>query len=94
MNNKKILFLGYNQHETHLINFLEKKGYLVKKYLQKELTIRDAISFKNIISFGYRKIIKKKILSKLTFPIINLHMSYLPYNRGSHPNYWSFVDKT
>ena len=21
-------------------------------------------------------------------------MSYLPYNRGSHPNFWSFIDKT
>ena len=21
-------------------------------------------------------------------------MSYLPYNKGSHPNYWSFIDKT
>ena len=27
-------------------------------------------------------------------PIINLHISYLPYNKGSHPNFWSFVEKT
>ena len=27
-------------------------------------------------------------------PIVNLHISYLPFNRGSHPNYWSFVENT
>ena len=25
---------------------------------------------------------------------MNLHLSYLPYNRGSHPIYWSIVEKT
>ena len=47
-----------------------------------------------ILSFGYNKIISKKILSKLPKPPINLHISYLPYNKGSHPNYWSFVENT
>ena len=26
--------------------------------------------------------------------IINLHISYLPYNKGAHPNFWSFADNT
>ena len=26
--------------------------------------------------------------------IINLHISYLPYNRGAYPNFWSFYDGT
>lgn len=26
--------------------------------------------------------------------IINLHISYLPWNRGSSPNIWSFIDDT
>lgn len=25
---------------------------------------------------------------------INLHISYLPWNRGSDPNLWSFIDNT
>ena len=25
---------------------------------------------------------------------INLHISYLPYNRGADPNFWSFIDGT
>ena len=47
-----------------------------------------------IISFGYRKIIKKNIIKKLNRPIINLHMSYLPHNRGVYPNLWSFINNT
>ena len=44
-----------------------------------------------IISFGYKRIIKKKILQKYNkIDFINLHMSYLPYNRGAYPNFWSF----
>ena len=26
--------------------------------------------------------------------LINLHISFLPYNRGAHPNFWSFFDDT
>ena len=46
------------------------------------------------MSFGYRKIIHNKILKKLHKPIVNLHISYLPYNRGSHPAFWAFLDRT
>ena len=47
-----------------------------------------------IISFGYKKLLKTKVIKAVRRPIINLHMSYLPYNRGAHPNYWSFIDNT
>ncbi len=26
--------------------------------------------------------------------IINLHISYLPWNKGAYPNVWSFIDET
>ena len=26
--------------------------------------------------------------------MINLHISYLPYNKGAHPNFWSWVKNT
>jgi methionyl-tRNA formyltransferase len=34
------------------------------------------------------------MLDKIKCPIINLHISYLPFNRGAHPNFWSFFDNT
>ena len=51
-------------------------------------------NFLLIISFGYKKIIEDSVIKKLNRPIINLHMSFLPFNRGAHPNLWSFIDNT
>tara|TARA_B100000029_G_scaffold226071_1_gene223832 strand:+ start:1477 stop:2061 length:585 start_codon:yes stop_codon:yes gene_type:complete len=89
----KILFLGYNTKQTKLINFLKKKKISVIQKNQKILP-KEAGKFDLIICFGYRKIITNKILKKVKRPIINLHMAYLPYNRGTHPNFWSFYEGT
>lgn len=44
------------------------------------------------VFFGF---ILKPVFLKL-FPkgVLNLHPSYLPYNRGSYPNVWSIIDGT
>ena len=92
---KKLLFLGYLKKETTIINFLEERGYDVKQLGQKKITkklLKE--NFEYIISFGYKKIIKKDLLKTLDRPIINLHISYLPYNKGSHPNFWSFIENS
>lgn len=47
-----------------------------------------------IVSFGYRKILKEPILSNYKDKIINIHISFLPWNRGSDPNFWSWFDDT
>ena len=47
-----------------------------------------------IICFGYRHIIKKEQIYKSSAPIINLHVSYLPWNKGAHPNFWSHYECT
>jgi methionyl-tRNA formyltransferase len=44
------------------------------------------------ISFGY--ILKAPLLNLLPQGCLNLHSSYLPYNRGAHPNIWSIVDRS
>ena len=88
----RCLFLGYNSNQTKLINFLKKKKISV--IFKKKNELRGIEKFDLIISFGFRKIIKSDILKKIKRPIINLHMSYLPFNRGSHPNFWSFHDDT
>ena len=87
----KCLFLGYTKKETKLIKLLENKGCEVKN-LSRKIKIHDTKGFHLFISFGYRHIITEKIIKKIKGPLINLHLSYLPYNRGAHPNFWSFVD--
>tara|TARA_B110001450_G_C17625061_1_gene482801 strand:- start:156 stop:704 length:549 start_codon:yes stop_codon:yes gene_type:complete len=87
----KILFLGYGKDETSLIGFLIDRGHDVTCASQKFL---DFSAFDLVISFGYSHIIKNSELLTLKRPIINLHISYLPYNRGAHPNFWSHYEKT
>tara|TARA_B100000963_G_scaffold299361_1_gene271381 strand:- start:20024 stop:20590 length:567 start_codon:yes stop_codon:yes gene_type:complete len=92
---KDILFLGYKKKNTKIINYLTKSGFVVSELGNKKLT--DKIlkkDFALIVSFGYKKIVNLKLIKKLKRPIINLHMSYLPYNRGAHPNLWSFINNT
>ena len=47
-----------------------------------------------IISHGYRHIIQKPVIERYHHKIINLHISFLPWNRGVSPNLWSFVTAT
>mgnify|MGYP001186669739 CR=1 FL=1 len=87
---KKILFLGYSNEETPLHSILEGRGCVVVNSTKK---IVSASEFDLIISFGYRHIIPNEIIVN-SCPIVNLHISYLPFNRGSHPNFWSHYDAT
>ena len=88
---KSVLFLGYDNKQTILIDELIKKDCNVFCFKNK---VENFENYDLVISFGYRHIIKKEIIEKTKIPIINLHISYLPWNRGSHPNFWSFFDET
>ena len=89
--NKQILFLGYSAKDTSLIKSIEKKGRTVI-HSNKKIYWED--EFDLIICFGYRHIIKKEQIYTSSAPIINLHLSYLPWNKGAHPNFWSHYECT
>ncbi len=44
------------------------------------------------VFFGY--ILKREFINIFPRGVVNLHPSYLPYNRGAYPNVWSIVDET
>ena len=90
---KQCLFLGYKKNQTSLINFLKKKNFRIKNY-QKIPPIAIFKQSDFILSFGFRKIISENIIKKIKKPIFNIHLSYLPFNRGAHPNFWSFIENT
>ena len=92
---KDILFLGYKKKNTKIINYLNKCGFAVSELGNRKITKKILKKdFILIISFGYKKILKESFLKKFKRPVINLHMSYLPYNRGAYPNMWSFINNT
>jgi methionyl-tRNA formyltransferase len=94
MKKKKCLFLGYTNKETDIIKFLRRKNFIVLEHRNKLLSVDLINKYNLILSYGYRRIIKKNIIKQLKRPIINLHISYLPFNRGADPNFWSFKNKT
>lgn len=87
----KVLFLGYSEEKTKLIDDLVSLGCEVWHTEEK---IESTSGYDLVISYGYRHILKKDIIESSPAPIINLHISYLPWNRGAHPNFWSFFDST
>ena len=94
---KKCLFLGYNKKQTSLHDAIVEGGGGKDwdcDHSDKILSKDSIKEYNAVISFGYRYIIKEEILNSVNIPIINLHISYLPYNRGAHPNFWSFIENT
>ena len=92
----KILLLGSNSdYQKDILDFLERKNNKVKFY-SKKISADDTKlnEFDFLISFGYRYIISEAVLNKFKPNAINLHISYLPWNRGADPNLWSFIEDT
>ena len=87
---KRILFLGYDRFQTKIIDALMEAGCEVHHTDQKV----ESAGYDLIVSFGYRHILKRDFLETVNCPILNLHISYLPYNKGAHPNFWSFYENT
>ena len=89
--NLRILFLGYDRTVTGLVDRLEKAGCAVD---QSADPVKNLQKWDLTISFGFRHIIKKDVIESAPRPPINLHIGYLPFNRGTHPNFWAFYDGT
>jgi methionyl-tRNA formyltransferase len=89
----KILFLGpYDSEFITWIKSQEKEVIISDKKINLNFVKGNKIDF--IICYKYRYIIHKDLIFYLNNKIINLHISFLPWNRGADPNIWSFIDKT
>lgn len=89
----KVLFLGPEDSPLHeFLKMVEEKVIHASEPIDMKFVEEHAPDF--IVSYGYRHIIKKDILSKYNRRAVNLHISYLPWNRGADPNFWSFIDNT
>ena len=88
-----VLVLGPKRERFE--NFFKSNGDNLNFYegkINSNSSILNSIDF--IISYGYRYIIEEDIINKFNNRIINLHISYLPWNRGADPNLWSFLEDT
>lgn len=90
----KILFLGYA--DTPLLKFLRQQTGVRVDQTSEKLSLAAVVkeNYDLLISYGYRYILKKELLDRFPNRAINLHISYLPWNRGADPNLWSFLEDT
>lgn len=90
-----ILFLWGNPISKKLGEWLEEQGNRV--IFENERISADAIKeyrTELIVSYTYRYILKKDVIDAVNGNIVNLHISYLPWNRGACPNQWSFLENS
>lgn len=63
----------------------------------EEPVSRESVSaddIEAIVSFGHRHIVASDVLEAVDGRALNLHISLLPWNRGSDPNLWSWLENT
>lgn len=90
----RVLFLG-GAGSKSLSDWLQAQGeevYYTEKKLDADTTARLKPDI--IVSYNYRHILRKNIIDIPPRGAINLHISYLPWNRGTQPNVWSFLEDT
>jgi len=90
----KLIFLGGSMSKS-LSDWLTSVGEDVI-YTEGKISVNNVrnINPDFIISYNYRYIISEDIIEFMNNRIINLHISYLPYNKGAYPNIWSFLENT
>ena len=91
----KILGLYNNDLALELFQKLTELGHEVvlwKERLDPEWCKKER--FDLALSYTYRYIITEDVIDSLDGNVVNLHNSFLPWNRGADPNLWSIAEKT
>lgn len=91
----KILFLYNNPVSLQLADWLVGQRCEVTLCGQK-LTpdfFADK-SFDLLLSYNYKYLLSSDVIDLMGGNAVNLHISYLPWNKGVSPNLWSFIDNT
>lgn len=90
-----ILLLYNNQISINLYNELKNIGEKVVLFSEKiDLNKIKELNVSFVVSYNYRYLIDEDVIKYMNNKIINLHTSFLPWNRGANPNLWSFIDDT
>jgi len=92
----KILYLkSDNQESEKLEKFLLDGGDEVVSFSAKvDFGTVFKIKPDILVSYNYGYILKNDIISIPKLGSINLHVSFLPWNKGADPNFWSHIEGT
>lgn len=90
-----VLFLTNNHNTDDFFEEFKRREKNVYRFTNKlTMEILEAIQPSYVVSFNYKYIVSKDVLEYLKGRIVNLHTSYLPYNKGAAPNFFSFYEET
>ncbi len=91
----RIMLLSNNPNSAPLLTWLREQGFDTR-LLEDPLTAGHLEKADPclVVSYNYRHIVPEEIIRLLPGRMINLHISLLPWNRGSDPNVWSIIDRT
>lgn len=89
----KILCLYHNPCALPLFDWLRQEGHEVILY-NEQLTENwcEEQRIDLAVSYTYRFVLSEKTILTLGENVVNLHNSFLPWNRGADPNLWSILD--
>lgn len=89
----RILCLYNNDCAIRLFQWLESQGNECIYWKDKiEIEWLKKLDVELAVSYTYSRLIKADVIELLKGNIVNIHNSYLPFNRGSDPNLWSLVE--
>jgi methionyl-tRNA formyltransferase len=89
-----VVFLGLNRLGEQVYQWLierEDADVLCLITEPSQYPTIEALEPKLIVSAGHRSIVPNEILGIPELGAVNLHPSYLPYNRGANSNVWSIL---
>lgn len=91
----RIMLLSNKPNSAPLLTWLREQGFDTR-LLEEPLTAGHLEKADPclVVSYNYRHIVPEEIIRLLPGRMINLHISLLPWNRGSDPNVWSIIDRT
>ncbi len=85
--------MGYSSGESSLHSGLAELGFDIA-WSKAETSSKPIFDSDLVVSFGYRHLIPESMIKHYGSKMVNLHISLLPWNKGAHPNFWSFFDST
>ena len=90
-----VLFLTNNNNTADFYRKLCECESLVYRFTNKiTLDIIKELEPSYVVSFNYKHIVPADVIAYMKGRIVNLHTSYLPYNKGAAPNFFSFYEDT
>lgn len=91
------VFLGLNESGEKAYNWLNQRQDVEVKALlteKEQLSLIEDIQPDIVIASGFEHKVPKSIIEVPEKGVVNLHPSFLPYNRGAHPYIWPIIDGT